>query len=1037
MRNRTLNDLVQLAKTIGPIACLVFFAGVAIADAPQLRMWLKQGSFIDGQLQPATNPGHVAIKSPQFTTPVEFDIRAIRSVAGDYSPEEPNSGHAFLLEGGTRISGQLKQWDATSLVVDSQSLGKITIQRSRLRAVEAIRDSGKRLYSGPKSIDDWKILDDTNKWQFAAGALTSPDNEAKAAGKVDLPEKFRLSLSMSWEGRADFVLSLGCKEPKKPKPKPAQNVPRRVRAQTAQNTAAVRLEMWDAQLAVVREVGNLADIAVLPLDDGISKFELEFFVDQVAGLVAVYSPRGKMLEKIQVAEEKGTANAYALLENHGKSVSLDGFDVFEWDGHLPDSTEFPDGYVLNTKDEVVPGNVQGFDADSQKLIVVDQDGKESELALNELRRIILVNTSEADADDKESSAKSRAGKGEAKKDDEVAKEDGDEEKSEDKDDEKDDDDKDGEETDSDEKDGDEKDGDEDDEKNDDGKPELKGPQFVSIPLDEPRQVEIEFADTSRLVGYIADTQDGSFQFKGDGILGSFQCEAGQIVAISGSATRFSAERKVPGTEGTLKTDFVRLSGGLVDAQQPVDGSVLVWHPYAAHSPAALTLDYGGEIVYREKKRTTRVPVAVAAPVKRQRGGLGNLIGGIFGGGNAAVGAAKKAKPDLKKLPHFEIVLRSGDTVNGAVQSVDERGVTFASDETETTFVPHDEMDSITLGRTISRPAFDDAELKRLLTVPRNKKNDPPTHLFVSTTGDYLRGRMVGINAEMVGVEVRLDVQEIPRENIARVIWLHERPWLDEKENAGDDVKEEPKVAADLKDDSDDEFLVHAVRDSKRGVTFAPEKMLDGTLSGDSGLLGECSVKISSLQSLLFGRNVGEKALALRKESWKLSLAALPKAYLDTPGGEATASVAKSSPLVGKKAPEIKLQTIDDVEFVLSENRDKVIVLDFWASWCGPCIATMPKVEAIVQEFDPREVELVAVNLQDSVERARLALKRMEIEPTTVMDVDGETARFYDAKAIPQTVIVDKEGKITHLFVGGGSKFLDQFSAALKEVLAKE
>jgi thiol-disulfide isomerase/thioredoxin len=239
------------------------------------------------------------------------------------------------------------------------------------------------------------------------------------------------------------------------------------------------------------------------------------------------------------------------------------------------------------------------------------------------------------------------------------------------------------------------------------------------------------------------------------------------------------------------------------------------------------------------------------------------------------------------------------------------------------------------------------------------------------------------------------------------------------------------------DKADERFLVHAVRPDTRGVTFSPEKVVDGTLIGTSDLLGDCSVKLASIQSLLFGRDVGEKALALRKESWKLELAALPKAYLDDGESDTGASAATSSPLVGKNAPEITLQTIDDVEFVLSENRDKVIVLDFWASWCGPCIATMPKVDEIVGEFDPRDVELVAVNLQDSVERARIALKRMEIEPTVVMDVDGETARFYDARAIPQTVIVDRKGKITHLFVGGGSKFLDQFSTALKEVVAAE
>ncbi|NNE00835.1 MAG: TlpA family protein disulfide reductase, partial [Pirellulaceae bacterium] len=124
-------------------------------------------------------------------------------------------------------------------------------------------------------------------------------------------------------------------------------------------------------------------------------------------------------------------------------------------------------------------------------------------------------------------------------------------------------------------------------------------------------------------------------------------------------------------------------------------------------------------------------------------------------------------------------------------------------------------------------------------------------------------------------------------------------------------------------------------------------------------------------------------------------------------------------------------------FVLTEQRGRVVVLDFWASWCGPCIATMPKVDAIVEQFDPNDVELVAVNLQDSVARANLAIDRMNLNATVIMDVDGEAGRFYDARAIPQTVIVNRDGDVTHLFVGGGTKFLDEFATALKTVVAAE
>ena len=160
---------------------------------------------------------------------------------------------------------------------------------------------------------------------------------------------------------------------------------------------------------------------------------------------------------------------------------------------------------------------------------------------------------------------------------------------------------------------------------------------------------------------------------------------------------------------------------------------------------------------------------------------------------------------------------------------------------------------------------------------------------------------------------------------------------------------------------------------------------------------------------------------------------MPRVYQDSPEGPATVGVQSS--LVGRDAPGIELNTIDGDPFDLKDMRGKVVVLDFWASWCGPCIKTMPEVDRIVEEMNDDDVQLVAVNLQDSVERAKLAVKRMELKGTVVMDVDGEAGRYYDARAIPQTVIVDREGKITHLFVGGGSKFLDEFATALKSVVA--
>ena len=116
------------------------------------------------------------------------------------------------------------------------------------------------------------------------------------------------------------------------------------------------------------------------------------------------------------------------------------------------------------------------------------------------------------------------------------------------------------------------------------------------------------------------------------------------------------------------------------------------------------------------------------------------------------------------------------------------------------------------------------------------------------------------------------------------------------------------------------------------------------------------------------------------------------------------------------------------------DRGKVVILDFWATWCGPCLQTMPLVEKVVHEFDDQGVQLIAVNLEEPAKAITAMLERHKLKLTVAMDIDGVAATKYQATAIPQTVIIDREGKVARLFVGGGPKLADQLREALREVL---
>lgn len=121
------------------------------------------------------------------------------------------------------------------------------------------------------------------------------------------------------------------------------------------------------------------------------------------------------------------------------------------------------------------------------------------------------------------------------------------------------------------------------------------------------------------------------------------------------------------------------------------------------------------------------------------------------------------------------------------------------------------------------------------------------------------------------------------------------------------------------------------------------------------------------------------------------------------------------------APDLRGTTLQGEPFVLADHLGEVVVLNTWASWCAPCRAEAPALEATSRELAGRGVTLVGLNTRDSAAAAQAFVRRFDISYPSVADPDGSLQLlFHDTlppSAIPTTVVIDQKGRVAARALG--------------------
>lgn len=150
----------------------------------------------------------------------------------------------------------------------------------------------------------------------------------------------------------------------------------------------------------------------------------------------------------------------------------------------------------------------------------------------------------------------------------------------------------------------------------------------------------------------------------------------------------------------------------------------------------------------------------------------------------------------------------------------------------------------------------------------------------------------------------------------------------------------------------------------------------------------------------------------------------------------------ATPSVGESAPDLKLQSLSGQFVDIASLRGRVLVVDFWATWCGPCKRALPLLQSLSNELSESPVTILTVNCFEQANGDRMManiqemVSSLELKLPVLLDLKGSAAREWQVEGLPTTFVIDADGRIVSVHVGAGPDYLKEIREDVVDALGR-